>query len=528
MQMKVKSKSSKTKPDKGCTTPSPILGVQLELPLFVTVESLKPNKKTTSKDKLNSCKNNTQKPKSSKISEVDSTSNGRVLKPYWTDYCAVISSKLLLPVGTDLPDLDSSLYNIWSNKMVVKSWFSTKLYTVQNQKWSPMFSLSSTSFPVEFTDSENTVKKSKKIRIYLSLEQKQLLKQWIGVARFTYNRTVKYLQQPETKANWKAIKSEILNNLPEWAKAVPYQIKSIAVRDACIAVREAKVKLTKTGQVQQVKFKSRKNPIQSCYIPKSAVSAKGIYQTKLGKIKFAESTPETFGDCRLVVHRGQYHLCLPVDTPKHQTENQGLVVALDPGVRNFLTLFSENSFGWIGVRDIGKIQRLCYHLDDLISRLTKAKSKTKRRMKKAANRMRLKIRNLIDELHHKTALFLVQNFDVILLPTFEVSQMTIKSSRKLRSKSVRQMLNWAHYRFELFLKHKAAEYKKVVVDVSEAYTSKTVSWSGEILNNLGGKKVVTGNDGFRLDRDLNGSRGIFIKSVVENFSTTLGDTPSAG
>ncbi|MDJ0555468.1 MAG: zinc ribbon domain-containing protein [Microcoleaceae cyanobacterium MO_207.B10] len=127
-----------------------------------------------------------------------------------------------------------------------------------------------------------------------------------------------------------------------------------------------------------------------------------------------------------------------------------------------------------------------------------------------------------------------QNFDVILLPTFEVSQMTIKSGRKLRSKSVRQMLNWAHYRFEMRLKHKAVEYSKVVVDVSEAYTSKTVSWTGEILNNLGGKKVVTGNDGFRLVRevermfyrDLNGARGILIKSVVENFSTTLGDTPS--
>jgi len=51
----------------------------------------------------------------------------------------------------------------------------------------------------------------------------------------------------------------------------------------------------------------------------------------------------------------------------------------------------------------------------------------------------------------------------------EVSQMTIKSSRKLRSKSVRQMLNWAHYRFEMSLKHKAVEYNKVVVDVSEAY-----------------------------------------------------------
>ncbi|WP_293088167.1 helix-turn-helix domain-containing protein, partial [Okeania sp. SIO3B5] len=34
--------------------------------------------------------------------------------------------------------------------------------------------------------------------MYLNCEQRQLLRQWIGVARFTYNRTVEYLQQPDT------------------------------------------------------------------------------------------------------------------------------------------------------------------------------------------------------------------------------------------------------------------------------------------------------------------------------------------
>ena len=130
----------------------------------------------------------------------------------------------------------------------------------------------------------------------------------------------------------------------------------------------------------------------------------------LVKLSFQQPLPKSFGDCRLVVVRGQYYLCLPVDPPKHQIENKHRIVALDPGVRNFLTLFSENSFGWIGSNDMGRIQRLCHHLDDLISRLTLAKSQTKQGMKKAANRLKLKIRNLRDELHHKTALFLVQNF----------------------------------------------------------------------------------------------------------------------
>jgi len=66
------------------------------------------------------------------------------------------------------------------------------------------------------------------------------------------------------------------------------------------------------------------------------------------KLSFQQPLPKSFGDCRLVVVRGQYYLCLPVDAPKHQIENKHRIVALDPGVRNFLTLFSENSFGWIG------------------------------------------------------------------------------------------------------------------------------------------------------------------------------------
>ena len=126
------------------------------------------------------------------------------------------------------------------------------------------------------------------------------------------------------------------------------------------------------------------------------------------------------------------------------------------------------------------------------------------------NRLRNRLRNLIDELHHKVAKFLTENFDVILLPTFEVSEMVVKNSRKIRSKSVRQMLNWSHYRFKEFLKHKAFETGKLVIDCCEAYTSKTVSWTGELVQNLGGKKVIKSQfDNKAMDRDRSGRTGKF-------------------
>jgi len=505
-------------PDKGFLMSKPIWEQVLEVPLFVIVESPVTNNETTWTDKSPICSLSTHKPKSSKTSVQDSTSKGKDCVPYWTDFLEGISSQLLLPVKTDCADWDSSLYSTWLSKTVEASWFSTRLYTVRNQSLPRIYSPLSTSTLVECRTGESTVRKSKKIRIYLNPEQRNLVKRWMGVSRFVFNRTVEYLQQPDTKANWRAIKGELLNSLPEWCSSIPYQIKSIAIKDACTAVREAKKKYKKTGQVQKVKFRSRKDRIQSCYIPKSAVTNLGIYHTILGKIRYTEQLPDNIGDCRLVFHHGQHYICIPHDVPRQLSENQGRVVALDPGVRSFLTLFTEDSFGWIGTGDIGRIQRLCYYLDDLISRTTKVKTKQRRRLKKAADRLRLRIRHLIDEMHHKVARFLVDNFDVILLPTFDVSQMVVKSTRKLRSKSVRQMLSWAHYRFERFLKHKAFETGKVVLDCNEAYTSKTVSWTGEIISNLGGKKVIVGGDGFRMDRDINGARGIFLRA--------LGDIPS--
>lgn len=132
--------------------------------------------------------------------------------------------------------------------------------------------------------------------------------------------------------------------------------------------------------------------------------------------------------------------------------------------------------------------RLCYHLDDLIFRSTKVKAKTCKCHHNTCNRLRLRIRNLVDELHHKVARFLVENFDGILLPTFEVSEMVLRSGRKIQSKSVRQMLTWSQYQFKIFLRSKAFEYEKTVINCCEAYRSKTGSRTGELIDNLGGKK----------------------------------------
>ena len=357
--------------------------------------------------------------------------------------------------------------------------------------------------------------KSKKIRVYPTTEQRETLRQWFGTARFTYNKTVALLNETDTPANWKAIKTGILHDLPEWAKETPYQIKSVAIRDACVAVREAKRKCQKTGEYQSVSFKSKRNPSDSLFIPKSAIKTQGVYHTRLGDLKMAESLPENICDSRLVKEKDTYFLCVSYTATASKRKPNGRVVALDPGVRTFLTYFHEHGFGWLGHHAINRIYRLCSYLDALLSRATKASRQSRKNMRRAAHRIRKRIRNLVDELHKKVARYLVDNFDIILLPTFETSAMVMRGKRKLRKKSVRQMLTLSHYRFKVYLKQKAKETGCIVLDVCEAYTSKTVSWTGEIRKTLGGSKIIKDSIGLKMDRDVNGARGIFLRALVD-------------
>ena len=360
------------------------------------------------------------------------------------------------------------------------------------------------------------------------MEQKAILRRWFGTSRYTYNAAVSLLGKTETPTNFKGLVPVVFDQLPDWHTQTPRQIKGGAVMDACQAVSTAKIKCKQTGEYQKVSFRSRKRK-QTLYLRAASLKKNGFYVRFLGDMKMSEPLPANpqgkgrvserdtdaeVKDSQLILENGRYFLCVPYVEKKKTRDPSGRIVALDPGVRDFMTFFSEDSFGWLGQQCINRIQRLCQHCDNLLSRATREKRPLRRALRKAANRIKVKIRNLIDELHKKIAHFLVTDFDIILLPTFETKQMSKRGARKLRKKSVRQMLTLSHYRFKVFLKKKAKEYGVQVIDVCEAYTSKTVSWTGEIVANLGGSKVIKASEGHRMDRDLNGARGIFIKNVA--------------
>ena len=437
------------------------------------------------------------------------------------------------PTETVLRALERNSSRPCSNATEGNSWFSISETSAPRKRSRLTSSPSSRYSGPGSTACGDTVRKSRKIRLYPDAIQRAELRRWFGAARYAYNQTVELLTGEDAPPAVKTrIRDLILPILPAWHRSAPREVLVGAVFDACRAVSAAKkrnVQLArdkskghrKDEDFTRVRFRSRKNPRQTFTVQANCVSDKGIYRTKITDIKMAESlpVPENKSICRLTLRYGQYHLAVPYDEKlPPRRENQARVVALDPGVRSFLSWYCADSVGKIGEGAFFRIQRLCERLDYLLSRSAKSPARRRRNMRRAAGRMRIRIENLIQELHRKAARFLVGDFDVILLPTFETSEMVERGRRRIRSKTVRNLLSLAHYRFGMFLLHKAREAGVVVLSVNEAYTTKTVSWTGEILENVGGASVIVGHDGERMDRDYNGARGIYLRA--------LGDTPA--
>ena len=190
------------------------------------------------------------------MSPQDSTTDGKDLLPYWNEFTKAISSRLWLPIETDSLASEPNSSSTSSSKTVANSWFSTSEISAPQRNSPRIYSPSLLSSLQEQTDSEGTGRKSRKIRICPDRQQRAKLKLWFDASRFTYNRTIELLTSDGApKASWLKIKKDILTQLPQWTKPVPYEVKSHAIREACLAVSAVKKfnKQLKAAKAQELR-----------------------------------------------------------------------------------------------------------------------------------------------------------------------------------------------------------------------------------------------------------------------------------
>ena len=190
--------------------------------------------------------------------------------------------------------------------------------------------------------------------------------------------------------------------------------------------------------------------------------------------------------------------------------------SLDPGVRTFQAIYDADGYGieW-GAKDMSTILYMCRTADKIQSKIATKKG-NRSGLRRAFARQQRRLRNKVKECHNKLALFLCENYRLVLIPAFEVSRMVLRANRKINSKTVRGMCTWSHFKFREALKSKAELYPWCrVVEVGEAYTSKTCEECGDIHHKLGTSKVFKcPSCKYTADRDLHAAKNILLRYLT--------------
>jgi putative transposase len=222
-------------------------------------------------------------------------------------------------------------------------------------------------------------------------------------------------------------------------------------------------------------------------------------------------------DCKVQKNSfGEYFLIVPYkchqkrDIPKISTNP----VAVDPGVRKFLTTYAPNAKEsmLMGNRWATNITGLLIKLDNMISLSSNEKNmKIKKSLMYKIKRMRKRVFNMKKEMRDQCANFLSKKYDAVLIPKLDVKSLSIKSNRKLKTKTVRNMMNACHGMMFDALKHKCWENGSKFLHVREEYTSQTCPNCGSL--NKCNEVYTCKHCGFKHDRDIVGALNILLKAV---------------
>lgn len=374
--------------------------------------------------------------------------------------------------------------------------------------------------------------RARRIRIYPDTQQKKKIKQWLGAVRYCYNLLVAaYKNVGQGGVNLATLRAKVkdAHEKHAWLKDIPCEIKDVAVRDIDKARKAHFAKLNKKMEKDPkarhdatFKFKSKKDPQESFEVRGRDMSRKSgkFASLNLSAINAAEKLPsEVDTAVRFIRDKlGRYYLIVPCQVARkgenHAPQTPESIVSLDPGVRSFQTTYDGSGLAteW-GKGDMSHIFLLSRKADKAHQTWGQKTGSKRRGAKRAWLRILDTIKNKVKEIHRKLAVWLCENYKVILIPTFESSKMVRRGKRKINTMTARNMLTWSHYGFRELLKTKAELYPWVnVVECEEPYTSKTCGCCGELNNKLGGAKTFKCKKcGYVADRDINGARNILLR-----------------
>jgi len=488
--------------------------------------------------------------------------------PFWNNKCEELSKQIFIPTDTNLKISKTP------NTFNYKNWFKTEHKTSLNE-------LNSNDKKLEIDDKERkfvkqyknkktgqmeNIIKSHKIKIFFNSNQKNIIKRIFGIYRYFYNRTVQYinnfdikinktfylihygknetkitidLENEKNKLTFITIRKLIKQNYPKWVNKInfPSHLVDMSIKEAISSYNGCMVKFNKYKIPFTLKQKTKKDKIQTLNIESTMIRSKTnslFYNLKdIDSKEFAFRNLKT--SCRFDKYlnicdssitwnqrTNEYYLNLnfeDIEIPSNDILLNKKICAIDPGLKNFLTIYSDNSVDKIGIGTRDKIEKLCRDIDIIISKQHQKKdgkykynNQKRRSLKKALHRKIKYLDNLKEELHNKSVKYLCDNYGKIIIPPFETQKMV--SNIKLDSKTSRNLMCISYYKFLSKLKSRCKEYDIELVIRPEYYTSKTCTKCGNIKPDLkNADTYVCKNCNLKIDRDTNGARNILLRNL---------------
>lgn len=390
--------------------------------------------------------------------------------------------------------------------------------------------------------------------------QKKLFSNYFGAHRYFYNKAIEQFnitsEKNEPSESFITTRNKVVTNIVDlkdednnlWMKDIPHTVKELAVKSA-ITSRSSAFSNLRNGNINHFKmrFINKKTSNNIFYTSKRALTDGHIFKNKLyedievigksGKIlkkkkriKYSEiisrkdydAIEQNDSDFAIKQEKdGKYYILVIIKPIDIILENKQNICALDPGVRTFQTMYSEESTGEFGFNTSEIIRKLYERIDKLTSLLARSNlenplnSKKRYKLTKRCAVLRTKVQNITTDLHWKTCDYLTKNFQVILLPIFSTKQMSNRNNRTIGKKTVRLMAGLSHYKFQQKLLYKAKQRGKNVILCKEHYTSKCCGKCGTLNESLGSKKIFHCNScDLVMDRDIHAARNILIRGLT--------------
>jgi IS605 OrfB family transposase len=365
--------------------------------------------------------------------------------------------------------------------------------------------------------------KGKRLELFPNDEQKNILLKWIDAYIDMQNEVIRFMKSrifnnKELILKWNELRDihlkHIRNNIVKKYNTNVHCMDK-AIKEACGKFKSA---MSNHKSVKKFRIRYIKNTkkIKTIKFEKGQISKNknSFCSDSFGKIFKTNDSSETgyfksvSSDFTIQYNTitDKFTLFYAEKVKKTKTNNKKQI-AIDPGIRTFMTGYSGNHCIEIGNNLYQIVEN---HLDKMDG--VNNNKRVKNRNKKKRQTLEFKhISNQINDLHWKSIKYLTDNYKEIVFGNMSTKQIV---GNQLDSKVKRVGTYMRLYVFKQRLKYKCYLKGIKFTEIDERHTSKFCSNCGNYHQNLGSSKIYECQKcKNKIGRDINASKNIFFKAL---------------